>query len=118
MKTIGEFKKVLYEEFRTDVIDVIEDYEVSQEYSDKSEPIAYGCFKIRIYTNVNCYTIVAREHKDRIYLGCVVSSRKPRAGEDWTRGNDLPDGDLSLDTWERIKNGIIRYELIKIAKSK
>ena len=28
------------------------------------------------------------------YLGCVAQARKPRAGEDWTRGSDLADGEL------------------------
>ena len=48
------------------------------------------------------------------YLGCTVQSRKPRAGEDWTRGNDLPDGKYSYKTWERIKNGILAYELVRV----
>ena len=48
------------------------------------------------------------------YLGCTAQSRKPRAGEDWTRGNDLPDGEYSYSTWNRIKHGILAYELVKI----
>ena len=49
------------------------------------------------------------------YLGCTVQSRKPRAGEDWNRGNDLPDGIYNKATWDRIKNAIIAYELVKIS---
>lgn len=48
------------------------------------------------------------------YLGCTVQSRKPRAGEDWTRGNDLPDGKCNYETWTKIKNNIIAYELVKV----
>lgn len=73
--------------------------------------------KVLIYTKTNEYAIVAKEHEDgHTYLGCVVSKRKPRAGESWTRGNDLPDGDFSRGTWKRIKDAIIAYELVKIAK--
>lgn len=49
------------------------------------------------------------------YLGCTVQARKPRAGEDWTRGNDLPDGRYSYETWQRIKNAMLAYELVKVA---
>jgi hypothetical protein len=49
-------------------------------------------------------------------MGCVVSCRKPRAGEDWTRGNDLPDGAYCYETWIKIKNAIIKHELVKVAK--
>lgn len=67
---------------------------------------------IYFYTKDNRYSITAKKE----YLGCQVSSRKPRAGEDWTRGNDLPDGKFNRDTWNNIKNAIISYELVKIAK--
>lgn len=69
--------------------------------------------KIRLYTNENCYAIVARGG-ERSYLGCISSSRKPRAGEDWTRGSDLADGDFSKETWHRIISDIVSYELVKV----
>jgi len=71
-----------------------------------------------VFTKENKYSIFAiiGEFKNRSYLGCQVSTRKPRAGEDWTRGNDLPDGDFSYKTWEKIKNAIIANELVKVAK--
>ncbi|MEE8114809.1 MAG: hypothetical protein V3T23_10710, partial [Nitrososphaerales archaeon] len=54
-------------------------------------------------------------HDDgRTYLGCTASSRKPRAGEDWTRGSDLADGDLSLETWNKILGDIVAYELVRV----
>ena len=52
------------------------------------------------------------------YLGCQAQCRKPRAGEDWTRGSDLPDGSYSEETWRRIINAIIAYELVKVVKPK
>jgi len=73
--------------------------------------------RFRIYTRDNVYGIGATfKEKGRDYLGCTVSKRKPRAGEGWTRGNDLPDGEFNRKTWERIKDSIIQYELIKVIK--
>ena len=51
----------------------------------------------------------------RSYLGCTASTRKPRAGEDWDRGNDLPDGPFNRRTWIKILNGIVKYELVLLA---
>lgn len=68
--------------------------------------------RINFFTHDYKYYLVAKEN----YLGCQVSCRKPRAGETWTRGNDLPDGKFSRETWEKIKNAVIRYELVKVMK--
>jgi len=77
----------------------------------------------KIYTHNYKYQIKAHvtrddstKHGKRFYLGCQVSTRMPRAGEDWTRGNDLPDGPFTKETWQSIKEAIIKYELVKIAK--
>ncbi|KKL14963.1 hypothetical protein LCGC14_2510350 [marine sediment metagenome] len=68
-----------------------------------------------IYTNEHQYSISANvKEGGRSYLGCISNNRKPRAGEDWTRGSDLIDGDLSLETWNRILGDIVSYELVKI----
>lgn len=53
---------------------------------------------------------------DNGYLGCVVQARKPRAGEDWQRGNDLPDGKYCEETWLKIMRAVIAYELVKYVK--
>ena len=53
----------------------------------------------RFYTEEHVYTITAIERNDGNgddYLSCGVSARKARAGEDWLRGNDLPDGPFTL----------------------
>ena len=72
---------------------------------------------VNIYTHNHKYRINAKLHKDgHTYLGCTVSARMPRAGEDWTRRNDLPDGKFTRETWDKIKNAIVRYELVKIIK--
>lgn len=74
--------------------------------------------RVRIYTDVNVYSITARAETDGGYLGAMGKSRKPRAGEDWTRGNDLADGPLNLDTWRQIKDCILSYEMVVLAKNK
>ena len=95
-----------------DVVKVITDEGESNE-----DGSAYGFrFKFNIYTEVHCYRISALDRsEDKGYLGCTVSTRKPRAGEDWTRGNDLADGPFTKETWQKIKNDIVAYELVKLA---
>lgn len=89
-----------------------------------------GKLRFRFYTDVNSYAITAKEpivrndppgcdHFDPSesgYLGCVSSCRKPRAGEDWRRGNDLADGPFNMETWNRIMHDIVAYEVVQIAK--
>ena len=85
--------------------------------SEEPEPFKddKSVLRVQIYTCDHLYRITAVEHQDgRTYLGCTASVRKPLAGEDWTRGSDLPDGDFTRETWESIKNGIIRYELVRL----
>ncbi len=67
--------------------------------------------KFIIATAMNNYFISFTEN----YLGCVANSRVVWAGETWTRGNDLPDGDFSRQTFDRIMQGIVRYELVELA---
>lgn len=81
--------------------------------------------KINFYTKENKYLISARlprkgskRLRDNGYLGCIVITRKPRAGESWSRGSDLPDGPYSKETWDKIVNGILAYELVKVIKNK
>ncbi len=80
------------------------------------EPLPENTLRFKIYTDKNSYQIVAHERDKNSYLGCQGSSRKPRAGEDWTRGNDLHDGDFSEETWHRILGDILSYEMVKIHK--
>ncbi len=69
------------------------------------------------YTEDNKYSITAIERpEDEGYLGCGVTCRKARAGEDWVRGNDLPDGPFTEETWNTILNAIVNYELVKLSE--
>jgi len=83
--------------------------------------------RVRIYTKENCYSISVKmprpnddesQNNNYGYLGCIVWSRKPIAGEDWSRGRDLADGKYCKETWDRILNDIVAYELVKVAKPK
>jgi hypothetical protein len=69
------------------------------------------------------YIICTDNHRYSIsatpwYLGCIASTTFYRPGEDWTRGNDLPDGPFSYQTWLHIKDAILRYELVKLVDTK
>ena len=65
-------------------------------------------FVIILYTSENEYYIKARLNK---YLGCGSICRKTEIGESHHRGSDLPDGNYSKETFEKIKNRIIISEL-------
>lgn len=98
-------------------IEIIEGYLFPEDHSNVVHSIdgMFGTLRFRIYTNENRYSITARcEPHGHTYLGCIASQRKPRAGEDWTRGNDLADGKLSLDTWNKILGDIVSYEMVKV----
>lgn len=74
--------------------------------------------RVRIYTDVNCYNITAVERRNgHSYIGCASTCRKPRAGEDWHRGNDLADGSLSRETWQRILADIVSYEMVRVHRA-
>jgi len=71
-------------------------------------------FNVRFYTDTHIYSISGYEPIDsnpKGYLGCTSSTRKARVGEDWNRGNDLPDGGYSKETFDKIVRGIVAYEL-------
>ena len=75
--------------------------------------------KIRVFSKDHAYHIHGQiqPDRDKTYLGCVMSNRAPEAGESHTRGSDLPDGQLTWETWNRILIGIVAYELVPIRKS-
>ena len=70
-----------------------------------------------IYTNNYTYIFKCIDNSfNDGYLCCSCESRKTLSGENWLRGNDLIDGDFSLDTWEKIKCHIIKNELVKLGE--
>lgn len=94
---------------------------VERVFEDSAVGSAPTGIRIRIYTDRNRYTISAHANTvhgdDRGYLGCVATNRKPRAGEDWSRGNDLADGKLEEETWRRILADIVSYEMVRLSKT-
>jgi len=68
---------------------------------------------IRIYTETHKYHIGAK-NGPLGYMGCEATTRKPRAGEDHTRGNDLPDGHFTRENWSSIIASIVGYELVRV----
>ena len=53
-------------------------------------------------------------HFSDTYLGAQATSRMTRAGEDWHRGNDLPDGKFSHEVFDRIVRAIVAYEVVQL----
>lgn len=110
---IAQFKKDISKYLPSTGLDIyshpaIDDMENIDIDTDDEE-----CCRICVYTDSNRYTIVCTVDG---YLGCTASSRKPRAGEDWTRGNDLPDGEYGPETWLEIVCAIVSYEMVKVHK--
>jgi len=73
-------------------------------------------FKCSIYTDEHIYHLVAVINDKNTYLGCQATARKERPGETWKRGNDLADGELEVNTWERILSDIVKYELVRLSE--
>ena len=82
------------------------------------KPEVFHCIiEFKIYTEAHCYHISATwKDYHAQYMGCIASTRKFRVGEDWSRGMDLPDGYFCRETWEHIKNRIIKYEMKALSK--
>lgn len=118
MATIEDLKKWLGRDLSryAPISDHVLEHE-TQAVGKKGVVAAWG---FRIYTDNNSYSITARigeRWRDKGYLGCIASSRKPRAGEDWRRGSDLADGSLSEATWHRILADIMSYELVRVHRT-
>jgi hypothetical protein len=77
---------------------------------EDGRPVTPGHLRYIFCTDSNTYYI----HATPTYLGCGANSRRTRAGEDWHRGSDLPDGPFSRGTWEAIKDAVIAYELVRL----
>lgn len=79
-------------------------------------------FRVTLFTSRHSYRITLKVPRaswksDKSgYLGATVSKRMPRAGEPWTRGNDLADGPYCVETWNQIMADILAYELVRLGK--
>lgn len=74
---------------------------------------------LHIWTEKHSYCIVAKPCPAPFtgaaetlgYLGCTMSYRAPRCGEDWTRGADMHDGPFNEASWLAILTDIVGYEV-------
>ena len=70
---------------------------------------------VTMCTATRSYRLSFVAHEDgSAYLGCTMSSRIVRAGETWTRGNDLPDGEFARHTFDRITKSILALEFVTL----
>jgi len=120
MATIEEFKAWVARDLNYKTTDICDSVEVVEQSGQGSiGGVAHEELAIRIYTANNWYHLRVSQHTNEDgdisgYLGCEASSRIPRAGEDHHRGNDLPDGMLTEETWQRILAAIVSYEMVKV----
>lgn len=82
-------------------------------YVKEGEPDA-DYWSFLIYTERYRYRINVK--KDGTYMGAFLGSQVREPGEDWLRGNDFPDGPISQETWDAIKNRIIRSLLLPLSR--
>ena len=92
-----------------DFIKVIKEFKYEQDLNKEFIFYTYE-YKYRIYC--------IERNSNEGYLGCQVSARKTRPGEDWIRGNDLADGPFTKETWNKILSRIVNYELRELSKFK
>jgi hypothetical protein len=79
----------------------------------KDEKLGDHIYCIRLFTkSCHHYQITAIEKDNgKDYLGCTMSTDYYLAGEEHTRGLDLPDGPFTKETWTKIMQSIIAHEL-------
>lgn len=70
-----------------------------------------GGYRAIFATTKNNYFVVFKD----TYLGMTASSRVSRPGENWQRGNDLPDGDFSKKTFDQMMGAVLMYELREVS---
>lgn len=83
---------------------------------DDDSPTSFR-YRIRLYSQTSYYTIVVHPRdgeKELWYLGGFANARAPRAGEEHTRGNDIPDGKYTKETFDDIIQSILSLELVQI----
>ena len=85
-------------------------------FQDKPD---YQAVRMVIYTAQNEYPVVVHIEPgkpiEQWYMGAFGGTRLQRPTEDWTRGNDLPDGSFTFELWQEILNSITQYELLDIS---
>ena len=120
MAAIEDFQAWVARDLNYKTTDICDHVEIVGEDANTNDHGSERGMVIRIYTANNQYHVRAQARRDNDgnetggYLGCGASSRTPRAGEPHTRGRDLPDGELSEETWHKILAAIVSYEMVKV----
>lgn len=71
--------------------------------------------RFRVFKATHCYNITAKSYgRGRGYLRCEATSTKWLPGEEWCRGNDLYDGRLTTETFEKIIRNVLGYEFLPL----
>jgi len=70
---------------------------------------------IKLYTSEHTYQFYMT---DNDYLSCSASTRKPRPGEGWTRGNGLCNGRVTRRLFNEILGAIVFYEAKEVMKTR
>ena len=72
-------------------------------------------FIVEFYTQTNQYTITASYGAGTVGRLLVrAESRKARAGENWHRGYDLIDAELTNQTWYDTMNAMLSFEMVRL----
>lgn len=112
--------------FRTELVEWLKEivpFNRLDQYTSKTREGYLDDPEASRHDNYVNYIICTDKHRYSIsatpwYLGCIASTMFYRPGENWTRGNDLPDGPFNYETWLNIKNAILRYELVKLVETR
>ena len=112
MATIADLKKWISEILPNKIFN---DYvqTISDEEPDNDERQYIREITMKIFTkSLHYYHIVAKYTSNgEGYLGCQVGKDYHLAGVGHASGNDLPDGPLNEETWNKIVHAIIASEL-------
>ena len=75
--------------------------------------------RVNLFTSTHRYGITAINARGNSssYLGCIAYCRAPYAGEEHIRSSDLADGKLTEETWQEIKDDILRHELVNMGSA-
>ena len=76
-----------------------------------------GVLKLKLWTDRHHY-VMSIGFGENDYLSCVATARRQRPGETFFRNNDLYNGRLNEDSFNRVMLDIVSYELVSLWKKK
>jgi len=76
-----------------------------------------GIVKLKLWTDRHHY-VISIGFKENDYISCVATARRQRPGETFFRNNDLYNGRLNEESFNRVMLDIVSYELVSIWRNK